>query len=100
MRAGIQIFQFWDMTPAETIATINAELWRIEQSQKNDLSLAWMIAALSRSKRLPSLKQLLFTKPAIALEGIELEKRRQEFSDMTKNVDLTKIKRKNANTTG
>ena len=73
---------------------IAANLWRDEIKQKQDVALAWRTAALTRAKRLPSLKQLLNTKPAKALYGAELEKRRQEFKDMTRNLDVSKLVRK------
>jgi hypothetical protein len=92
LRAGIGILEFWDQTPRETYMTIDASIWREEIRQKRDLTMAWQIAALSRAKRMPSLKQLLNTKPARPLVGEELEKRRKEFADMTKNLDLSKLK--------
>jgi hypothetical protein len=74
---------------------IDASIWREEVRQKRDLALAWQTAALTRAKRMPSLKQLLNTKPARPLRGEELEKRRKEFHDMTANLDLSKlVKRK------
>ena len=91
MRAGIRILDFLDMTPAETFMMIDAIIWRDEVQQKRDLTLAWQTAALTRAKRMPSLKQLLNTKPARPLHGAELEKRRREFKEMTANLDLSKL---------
>ncbi len=71
---------------------IDASIWRAEVQQKRDLALAWQTAALTRAKRMPSLKQLLNTKPAKPLMGREREKRRQEFQEMTAKLDLSKIK--------
>jgi len=73
---------------------IDASIWREEIQQKRDLVLAWQTAALTRAKRMPSLKQLLNTKPARPLVGQELEKRRKEFRDMTANLDISKLARK------
>jgi hypothetical protein len=70
---------------------IDASIWREEVQQKQDLTQAWQTAALTRAKRLPSLKVLLNMKPAKPLRGEELEKRRQEFKEMTKNLDLSKL---------
>ena len=67
---------------------IEASIWRDERRQELDIVQAWSIASLMRAKRIPSLKQLLNTKPAKPLHGKELEKRRQEFADMTKNLNL------------
>ena len=72
---------------------IDASIWREGIQQKWDLTLAWQTAALTRAKRMPSLKQLLNTKPAKPLVGKELEKRRQEFRDMTKNLDVSKLRK-------
>lgn len=72
---------------------IEASIWREEIQQKRDLVLAWQTAALTRAKRMPSLKQLLNTKPAKPLHGEELEKRRKEFKEMTANLDLSKLNR-------
>jgi hypothetical protein len=79
---------------------IDAAIWREEVQQKRDLTLAWQTAALTRAKRLPSLKQLLNMKPAKPLHGEELQKRRQEFKDMTAKLDLSKLgKKANGNST-
>ena len=91
LRAGIRVLEFWDLTPRETYMMIDASIWREEVQQKRDLVLAWQTAALTRAKRMPSLKQLLNTKPARPLVGEELEKRREEFRQMTKNLDLSKL---------
>lgn len=95
MHAGIKVLEFLDLTPCETFMAINASIWSGEAQQKRDLTLAWQTAALTRAKRMPSLKQLLNTKPARPLHGEELEKRRQEFKEMTANLDVSKlVKRK------
>jgi hypothetical protein len=49
------------------------------------------IAMLMRAKRMPALKALLGAKPAKPLHGQEKEKRRNEFKEMTANVDLKKL---------
>ena len=94
MRAGIGVLEFWDLTPRETFMAIEASIWREEVRQKWDITVAWQTASLSRAKRMPSLKQLLNTKPARPLHGAELEKRRQEFREMTAKLDLSKLRRK------
>lgn len=81
---------------------LDAHLWREEQRRKEDeqrleqeLTLAWLTAALTRTKRLPPLKGLLTAaKPAKPLKGEELEQRRSEFMEMAANLDLEKIARK------
>lgn len=92
LRAGISVMEFWDLTPRETFMEIDASIWREEIQQKRDLVLAWQTAALTRAKRMPSLKQLLNTKQARPLVGQELEKRRKEFKEMTANLDVSKLK--------
>jgi len=72
---------------------IDASIWRDEVAQKRDLTLAWQTAALTRARRLPSLKQLLSIKPARPLHGDELEKRRREFKEMTANLDMSKLRK-------
>lgn len=83
---------------------IEAAIWRDQQRQKQDTALAWRVAAYTRAKRLPSLKQLLSTGPAKPLRGAELEKRRQEFQDMKKaaqGLDVSKLlKKRKAETDG
>jgi len=87
----VTVSEFWELTPRETFAVIDAALWREERQQRRDVALAWHVAALSRTKRLPSLKQLLNTKPAKPLKGKELERRRKEFREATANLDLSKL---------
>lgn len=92
LRSGLGVMEFWDLTPRETFAAIEAAIWRDEQDQKRVVALARSIAVLSRAKRIPSLKQLLSRGPAKPLRGAELERRREEFADMTKalqGVNLT-----------
>lgn len=52
--------------------------------------MAWLTAALSRAKRMPSLAQLM-TKPARQLHGKELLKRREEFRRMANPVNLAAV---------
>jgi len=67
---------------------IDAARWRLEQRQRMDLSLAWHIAALSRSRTLPDLSTLLRPPEARKLEGAELERRRQEFEEMKERFSI------------
>jgi len=80
------------MTPVETYMAIEAAIWRDERRQKQDTALAWRMAALMRSKHLPSLKNLLSTASAARpLSGDELERRRGEFREMSAAVDLERL---------
>ncbi|OGN90243.1 MAG: hypothetical protein A2Y88_04910 [Chloroflexi bacterium RBG_13_48_10] len=70
---------------------IEAAVWRDERNQQLEIVQAWRIAIMMRAKRIPSLKQLLDTKPAKPLHGKELEKRRREFKEMTANLNLENL---------
>lgn len=93
VRCGIPVLDFWQMTPAETRLAMAAAGWREERQNKQQIALAWRTAALTRSKRLPSLASLLAGK-AKKLHGKELARRRQEFKQMTANLDTSKLVRK------
>ena len=84
--------EFWELTPHEVYLSIDAYIVRTSQQQKHDFTVAWLNAKLQRAKNIPSLKVLLLDKKAQKLTGKELAKRRDEFKQMTKGVDLTKIK--------
>lgn len=92
LRCGVSVAEFWEMTPRETLLTIEAAIWIDRRRVRQDLSLAWHTAALSRVKRMPSLKRLLASSKgsdkARPLKGKELEKRRDEFETLTEKVDV------------
>lgn len=83
--------EFWELTPRETLATIEAFQWRQEQAHRRDAWLAWHVAALSRAKRLPGLRALLRPAKARGLEGEELERRRRERDEMLARVDVERL---------
>lgn len=83
------------MTPRETYILIDAASWRAEQRQQQAVSAAWLTAALTRQKRLPSLKRLLGTDRSRALDGEELERRRAEYEEIMRKMDLDKINEAN-----
>jgi len=68
------------MTPHETHIVMDALAWQAERQAQRDVSLAWHIAALSRTQRMPSLKHLLQPPKSQVLEGNELERRRKEHA--------------------
>lgn len=78
LRAGVDVLTFWNLTPAETVQTIEAAAWRERQERKARLSLAWHTAALSRAKRMPSHERLL--KPPPTPE--ELAQMKRDHSQM------------------
>ena len=72
---------------------IDAALWRDRRSRKLEIGLAWRIANLMRTKRLPKLSDVL-AEPSKPLRGKALDKRRREYRDMTAGVDLEKLNKK------
>lgn len=72
------------MTLPETYLVIKAHGDLQRQNAERELSVAWLTAALTRSKRLPKLKTLIIqSRPARVLRGKELALRRSEFNDLT-----------------
>lgn len=78
---GISIEAFWEMTPRETIAALDAAAWRMRQEQTQMLSLAWHTAALMRAKRMPALSQMVarLKRPR---RNEPIERRREEFEEL------------------
>ena len=91
LRCGITVADFWQMTPRETLMVIDALIERDERRQSQDIRLAWLTAALVRSKKMPPLERLLTAKPARKLRGKELERRKREFEELKANVDVDKL---------
>lgn len=60
-----------------------AAAWRAEQERKRAVVLAWQVAALSRSRQIPSLRRLLGADKTRALSGEELARREREFAELT-----------------
>jgi len=82
LKAGASVAEFWEMTPRETAALIEAAGWVREQEQRGRAWLAWHIGALARVKRFPSLTRLMGApKPATPTKD-ELAQRRREFQEM------------------
>lgn len=80
--------EFWDLTPRETAAVLDAAVWRWKQEEQRMLSLAWHVAALTRARRMPSLDRLL--RPPSKARDIPIEERRVEFEQMKRIVGETK----------
>ena len=74
------------MTPRETLRAMDAEIWRAEREARRDITLAWHIAALNRTRRLPSLRQLLHKGETKTLTGEERERRRREHEEMMASI--------------
>lgn len=90
IRLGLSPTAFWDLTPAETIAFISGRIEAESMRQRSLVQAAWLVAKLSRVKRIPSLTALLSHKPARKLTGGELQARRAEFAELTERFDVGK----------
>ncbi len=77
---------FWRLTPAETLAALDAYAQREEHEQQRLAWLAWHIAALQRTKRLPSLERLLRGHKTVQLRGDALEQKRREHAEMIERL--------------
>ena len=90
LKAGISVAEFWEMTPRETFAAVEAAAWRMRQEQMLALSTAWHTAALSRAKKLPALAVLMARmkdggRPKTEDRG-KLAERRREFNEMKERM--------------
>jgi hypothetical protein len=83
LRSGISVTEFWQLTPRETWAAIDAAVWREQQQEEHDMAMAWLMAKLSRAKKIPSLKSLLSKGQAPRpLRGAEKTERRAQFKKL------------------
>lgn len=73
------------MTPREVFAAIEAATWRMMQAHAENAWLAWHTAALERSKRMPSLKELVDPPKTQVLTPEEAKQHREDF-EMMKNA--------------
>lgn len=71
---------FWSATPIELKLMLDARLFQAEHMRKQAIQMAWLTAALERSKRLPPLKRLLGEEQSRPLHGDELIKRQAEHA--------------------
>ena len=86
LKTGLRAAEFWDLTPKELRLYFEADAWRQTQQLRRDATLAWHVAALSRMKRLPPLRQMLPAGEAKPLRGEELKRRRAEHEDIVKRL--------------
>ena len=77
---------FWELTPAEVLAEIEATLWREERQRQHEMSLAWHTAALTKSKRMPALKALMGSGETKPLTPEEEQQRAAEHEEMAARV--------------
>lgn len=74
---GLEPGEFWRLTPAELNELIEGYRWRDKREQDRLAWLAWHVAALQRTKKMPSLKAFLGqAKPAQSREDKEAAFRR------------------------
>lgn len=87
---------FWSMTPRETLEVIEATQWQHEQLWQREATIAWLTARLMRTKKMPTLKNLLTTtKGPKKITKKELDQSRDDFKQAADTLDLSKIKAKN-----
>jgi hypothetical protein len=92
LRCGCTVSEFWSMTPVEAYKFIEATNWRHKQLERREITMAWLTAALTRTKRLPKLKPLLAqTKRPKKLTGEQLQERRREFKELATPEKLARI---------
>ena len=82
--------EFWNSTPAEIYASIEAYTWGLEQQQQQLAWGVWHIAALTRAKKLPPLSALMKPKDAQPLTDDEKAVREQEFREMVEKYGNTR----------
>jgi hypothetical protein len=86
LKAGISTIDFWQMTPKEVIAAIDAENWRLKIRHEELAWVAWHTAALSRAKTMPRLKDLTDPPRTKALTPDEAKKHAEDFEQMKKGL--------------
>lgn len=76
---GLTVPEFWDLTPRELWATVDARRWQWEQQAQLQLTAAWATEGLARTKRLPQLSEWLRPKKKQTRSKAEVDK---EFADL------------------
>jgi len=84
LRAGIGALDYWDMTPREVYATIDAVNWQNENRREARAWLAWWTAAMPRMKHMPTLKELINPPQTKELSPKEAKARKKEHEAMIK----------------
>lgn len=90
LKCGLSVAEFWELTPRETSAWLAAAEWRLKREQERDKALAWTIVALDRSKRLPSLAQLLQPHRRRTTARGNLDARAREFAELKERMQRKK----------
>ncbi len=88
--------EFWELTPRETFAALDAAAWRIKRDDKQMASLAWHTATLTRARRLPTLAQMLARVESAwrkTRTDAPMEERREEFEELKARMMRVKTKK-------
>lgn len=56
---GINVLDFWELTPYEFSLTVEAFNKNKEEEQEEKLTLVWLGAAWQRAKKMPRLREIL-----------------------------------------
>lgn len=91
---GLNVNEFWSLTPRELAMTFDAVGWQQEQKWQRDVMLAWHIAAFTRSKRLPDLKTILNPGETKVLTPEEKVRRAAEFDRLSTRMGINRGRRK------
>lgn len=86
LKSGLSVDEFWQMTPRETALAFGAAKWRFERERRHLAWLAWHIAAMMRSRRMPSLRKLIGMPVAQKLTGDEAAGRAREHAEMIERM--------------
>lgn len=87
LRGGITVEAFWEMTPRELNMVLDAANWQRMRSHNQTAWLAWHVAALQRTKRIPPLRRLMMrSKPKSG--DADLEARGREHEEMIARMGL------------
>ena len=73
------MLEFWALTPRETWAAIEAAQKAQAREDERAMMMAWATAALSRAKRMPSLREWLHPAPR---EPKSLKQHQEEFAEL------------------
>ena len=87
------VAEFWDLTPREMFAALDAAAWRIKREDKQMASLAWHTATLTRARRLPTLAQILARVESAwqrTRKDVPIEERREEFAELSARLKRAK----------
>ncbi len=55
----MSLSDFYDSTPREVVAVVNASAWRSDRAYRDGLRVAWHVAMLGRAKKLPDLAEVM-----------------------------------------